>query len=194
VLPAGVSLELGGLYEQQQRAFHQLTLVMLAGLVIVLLILLWEFGRIAPALATIVASLACLAGSFTALWLSGITLNISSFMGVIMVAGITAKNGILLLDHAERATAAGMLPGDALSEAAVVRLRPIVMTTLATAAGLAPLALGYGAGAKIQQPLAVAVIGGLVLAMLLSCAIAGGIYLLGTRAATVRRPTASDDR
>ncbi len=65
----------------------------------------------------------------------------------------------------------------------MVRLRPIVMTTLATAAGLLPLALGYGAGAKVQQPLAVAVIGGLVLAMLLSSAIAGGIYLLGTRPA-----------
>ena len=193
VLPAGVSLELGGLYEQQQRAFHQLTLVMVAGLVMVLLIVLWEFGRIAPALATAVASISCLVGSFAALWMSGITLNISSFMGIIMVAGITAKNGILLLDHAEHAVAAGSQPRDALSEAAVVRLRPIVMTTVATAAGLAPLALGYGAGAKVQQPLAVAVIGGLVLAMLLSSAIAGGIYLLGTHAAPPRRPTPSDD-
>jgi CzcA family heavy metal efflux pump len=189
VLPAGVSLELGGLYEQQQRAFDQLALVMLAGLVIVLLIVLWEFGRIAPALATLVASLACLAGSFAALWLSGISLNISSFMGIIMVAGITAKNGILLLDHAEHAVSAGMPPREALSEAAVVRLRPIVMTTVATAAGLAPLALGYGAGAKVQQPLAVAVIGGLVLAMLLSSAIAGGIYLLGTHVSPLRHPT-----
>jgi CzcA family heavy metal efflux pump len=182
VLPAGVSLELGGLYEQQQRAFHQLALVMVAGLVIVLLIVLWEFGRMTPALATVAASLACLAGSFAALGLSGITLNISSFMGVIMVAGITAKNGILLLDRAEHLVAAGVAPAQALADAAAVRLRPIVMTTVATAAGLLPLALGYGAGAKVQQPLAVAVIGGLVLAMLLSSAIAGGIYLLGTRA------------
>jgi CzcA family heavy metal efflux pump len=187
VLPAGVSLELGGLYAQQQRAFHQLALVMAAGLVMVLLIVLWEFGRMAPALATVVAALACLVGSFAALELSGITLNISSFMGVIMVAGITAKNGILLLDRAEHGVAAGVTPAKALADAAVVRLRPIVMTTLATAAGLLPLALGYGAGAKVQQPLAVAVIGGLVLAMLLSSAIAGGIYLLGTRPA----PTAS---
>jgi len=193
VLPVGVSLELGGLYQQQQRAFHQLALVMATGLVMVLLIVLWEFGRLTPALATVVAALACLVGSFAALALTGITLNISSFMGVIMVAGITAKNGILLLDRAEHGVAADIAPAKALADAASVRLRPIVMTTLATAAGLLPLALGYGAGAKIQQPLAVAVIGGLVLAMLLSSAIAGGIYLLGTRPAPPSRHTPSEN-
>jgi CzcA family heavy metal efflux pump len=193
VLPVGVSLELGGLYEQQQQAFHQLALVMAAGLVMVLLIVLWEFGRLAPALATVIAALACLVGSFAALALTGITLNISSFMGVIMVAGITAKNGILLLDRAEHGVAAGNAPAKALADAATVRLRPIVMTTLATAAGLLPLALGYGAGAKVQQPLAVAVVGGLVLAMLLSSAIAGGIYLLGTRPAPPGRHAASEN-
>ena len=193
VLPAGVSLELGGLYAQQRRAFHQLALVMAAGLVLVLLIVLWEFGRLAPALAIVVAALACLVGSFAALALTGITFNISSFMGVIMVAGITAKNGILLLDRAEHGVAAGGAPAKALAEAAMVRLRPIVMTTLATAAGLLPLALGYGAGAKVQQPLAVAVIGGLVPAMLLSSAIAGGIYLLGTRPPPPLRSTAAED-
>ncbi|HEY2523609.1 MAG TPA: efflux RND transporter permease subunit [Candidatus Binataceae bacterium] len=191
-LPPGVSLELGGLYQQQQQAFHQLALVMATGLVMVLLIVLWEFGRIAPALATVIAALACLVGSFAALALTGITLNISSFMGVIMVAGIAAKNGILLLDRAEHGVAAGAAPARALTDAAMVRLRPIVMTTLATAAGLLPLALGYGAGAKVQQPLAVAVIGGLVMAMLLSSTIAGGIYLLGTGARAPRASVSAD--
>jgi hydrophobic/amphiphilic exporter-1 (mainly G- bacteria), HAE1 family len=79
------------------------------------------------------------------------------------------------------------MPRDALSDAAKVRLRPIIMTTLATAAGLFPLALAYGAGAKVQQPLAIAVIGGLAFAMLLSTPLAGGIYLLGTRKAAVQR-------
>jgi multidrug efflux pump subunit AcrB len=104
-------------------------------------------------------------------------------MGIIMVAGITAKNGILLLDHAEREVGAGTQPASAVFDAATVRLRPIMMTTLATAAGLLPLALGYGAGAKVQQPLAIAVIGGLAFAMLLSIPLAGGIYLMGTRGA-----------
>jgi multidrug efflux pump subunit AcrB len=122
------------------------------------------------------------------------TLNISSFMGIIMVAGITAKNGILLLDHAEREVESGTVPRDALSDAAKVRLRPIIMTTLATAAGLFPLALAYGAGAKVQQPLAIAVIGGLAFAMLLSTPLAGGIYLLGTRKAKAvrREPDAAE--
>ncbi|HVA68610.1 MAG TPA: efflux RND transporter permease subunit [Candidatus Binataceae bacterium] len=180
-LAPGVSLELGGLYADQQKAFAQLGLVMVAALVATMLILIWEFGRLTPALGVLAAALASLAGSFAALNLFGITLNISSFMGVIMVAGITAKNGILLLDHAEQAVSNGDSPANALAEAAAIRIRPILMTTLATAAGLAPLALGLGAGAKVQQPLAIAVIGGLVLAMLLSSAIAGGIYLLGTR-------------
>jgi multidrug efflux pump subunit AcrB len=133
-----------------------------------------------PALAVLLGALSCLAGSFIALDLTSISLNISSFMGIIMVVGITAKNGILLLDHAERDVSAGLNPREALIEAAKIRLRPILMTTLATAAGLFPLALGFGAGAKIQQPLALAVIGGLAFAMMLSTALTGGIYVIGT--------------
>jgi CzcA family heavy metal efflux pump len=180
-LPPGVSLEYGGLYAQQQQAFGQLEMVLIAGTVVMLLVLVWEFGRLTPALACLLGALSCLLGSFIALAATGITLNISSFMGIIMVAGITAKNGILLLDRAERSVAAGTAPREALVDAARVRLRPIMMTTLATAAGLFPLALGWGAGAKVQQPLAIAVIGGLAFAMIFSTALAGGLYLLGTR-------------
>ena len=180
-LAAGVSLEYGGLYAQQQQAFRELALVLVAGTIMMFLILVWEFARLAPAIACLVAAMSCLAGSFIALAVTDMTLNISSFMGIIMVAGITAKNGILLLDHAEREVGAGAQPGAALFEAATVRLRPIIMTTLATAAGLFPLALGYGAGARVQQPLAIAVIGGLAFAMILSTPLAGGIYLMGTR-------------
>jgi CzcA family heavy metal efflux pump len=180
-LAAGVSLEYGGLYAQQQQAFRELALVLVAGTIMMFLILVWEFARLAPAIACLVAAMSCLAGSFISLAVTGMTLNISSFMGIIMVAGITAKNGILLLDHAEREVGAGAQPGAALFDAATVRLRPIIMTTLATAAGLFPLALGFGAGAKVQQPLAIAVIGGLAFAMILSTPLAGGIYLMGTR-------------
>lgn len=184
-LAPGISLEYGGLYTQQQQAFNQLALVLISGTVAMFLILIWEFGRLTPALACLVAAVASLAGSFLGLDLTGITLNISSFMGIIMVAGITAKNGILLLDSAEREVARGLAPAQALADAARIRMRPILMTTLATAAGLFPLALGWGASAKVQQPLSIAVIGGLIFAMLLSTQIAGGIYLLGTRQRTV---------
>jgi multidrug efflux pump subunit AcrB len=98
-------------------------------------------------------------------------------MGIAMVTGIVAKNGILLLDHADHETLSD--PVERLLDAARVRLRPILMTTLETAAGLLPLALGLGAGAKVQQPLAIAVIGGLVCAMVFSIPLAAGIYLLG---------------
>src|SRR5581483_7716919 len=105
------------------------------------------------------------------------TLNVSSLMGLIMVVGMAAKNGILLLDHAER-DAAAEGPVVAVREAVTGRLRPILMTALATAAGMLPLALGLGAGAKIQQPLAVVVIGGLLVSIVLSAPLTVGIYLM----------------
>ncbi|MFZ0889388.1 MAG: efflux RND transporter permease subunit, partial [Candidatus Binataceae bacterium] len=180
-LPPGVTLEYGGLYAEQQKAFHELTLVLIGGIVGVFLILVWEFARLAPAISVLLCAIPALTGSFIALQITGITLNISSFMGIIMVVGIAAKNGILLLDRAEREVRSGTEPRAALVEAARIRIRPIVMTTLATAAGLLPLAMGLGAGAKVQQPLAIAVIGGLAFAMTLSIPLAGGIYLMGTR-------------
>ena len=183
----GVTLEYGGLYAEQQKSFHQLTLVLAASLGGMFLILIWEFGRLTPAIAVLLGALSCLVGSFLMLDLTGITLNISSFMGIIMVAGITAKNGILLLDYAEREVAAGTEPRSALTDAARIRLRPILMTTMATAAGLLPLALALGAGARVQQPLALAVIGGLTMAIVLSTPLAGGIYLLGTKGPAYRK-------
>jgi CzcA family heavy metal efflux pump len=181
VLPAGVTLEYGGLYAEQQKSFYQLELVLVAATVAMFLVLVWEFAAAGPAIAVLIGALSCLAGSFIGLSLTGITLNISSFMGIIMVAGITAKNGILLLDHAQRDINRGEHPRAALITAARIRIRPILMTTLATAAGLLPLALGLGAGAKVQQPLAIAVIGGLIYALLLSTPLAAGIYLIGVR-------------
>ena len=180
-LPPGVNLEYGGLYAEQQKSFQELEMVLVAATVAMFLVLVWEFAGLTPALAVLIGAISCLAGSFIGLMLTGITLNISSFMGIIMVAGITAKNGILLLDHAQHDIDGGAEPRTALVTAARIRLRPILMTTLATAAGLLPLALGLGPGAKVQQPLAIAVIGGLAYAMFLSTPLAGGIYLLGRR-------------
>ena len=128
---------------------------------------LWEFGRLTPAVAIVLGAISSIAGSFIALELNSITLNLSSFMGLATVAAITAKNGILLLDQAERGHASGSHPREALIEAARSRFRPILMTTLATVAGLLPLAMeSLGAGALVvQQPLALAVIGGLAFAI-----------------------------
>jgi multidrug efflux pump subunit AcrB len=102
------------------------------------------------------------------LWVTGTPLNVSSIVGMIMVVGIVAKNGILLLDFAGREYRQTGDVEAALIRAGRVRLRPILMTSMAAVAGLAPLAFGIGAGSRMQQPLAIAILGGVSLAMLFS--------------------------
>ena len=182
-LPPGVSLEIGGLYASQQSAFAELLLVFLASVACVLALLLIEFGSLAAALAILVAAAVAPTGSLLALWLSGTALNVSSIVGMIMVVGIVAKNGILLLDFAVRARAQGSDPASALIEAGRMRLRPILMTSLAAMAGLAPLALGVGAGSQMQRPLAIAILGGVSLSMLFSLFLVPVLYAAMTRAA-----------
>jgi multidrug efflux pump subunit AcrB len=167
-LPPGVTLEYGGLYASQQAAFRELATVLFLALLAVGALLVVEFGSFSAVIAIIAGSSLALSGSLAALWATGTALNVSSLVGMIMVVGIVAKNGILLLDFARREE---LRDGDvqrALVQAGQVRLRPILMTTLAAAAGLAPLALGIGAGAEMQQPLAIAILGGIALSMLFS--------------------------
>ncbi|MBX3027965.1 efflux RND transporter permease subunit [bacterium] len=186
-LPPGVSVELGGLYASQQEAFAQLVLVFAAAVAGVAALLLVEFGSVAAAAAIVLGSAMALSGSLLALWLSGTALNVSSVVGIIMVVGIVAKNGILLLDFAGRAEARLGRRDVALIEAGRVRLRPILMTTLAALAGLAPLALGIGAGAQMQQPLAIAILGGITVSMFCSLIGIPLLYiLLSPRAAAAR--------
>ncbi len=168
VLPAGVTLEYGGLYASQQKAFAELLLVFFASIASVTGLLLVEFGSIAAAVAIVIGSSLALSGSLASLWATGTPLNVSSIVGMIMVVGIVAKNGILLLDFAGREYAQTGDLESALVRAGGVRLRPILMTSMAAVAGLAPLALGVGAGAQMQQPLAIAILGGVSLSMLFS--------------------------
>jgi CzcA family heavy metal efflux pump len=162
-LPAGMSLEYGGLYEQQQSSFKGLLAVLAAGLVLVAVVLLFEFGDWrAPLLAALIA-LGVLPGVFAALMLAGKTLNISSFVGAIMMVGIVGENAIFVIHEARLELAAGLPVREAWAVAARRRLRPVAMTILATACALAPLALALGEGAQLLQPLAIAVVGGFVL-------------------------------
>lgn len=162
-LPPGMSLEFGGQYEQQQASFRGLLAVLFAGLLLVSVILLFEFGDWrAPVLTTFVA-LVSLAGVFAALALTGMTFNISSFVGAIMMVGIVGENAIFVIHEAREALRAGIPVRQAWATAAIRRARPVAMTVLATAFALAPLAFALGEGAQLQQPLAIAVIGGFVL-------------------------------
>jgi CzcA family heavy metal efflux pump len=161
-LPAGVSLELGGQFAAQQRAFRQLLGVLLLAAAAVFVVLVAQFRSVrGPVLLLLAAPLGA-SGAFGALTLTGVPFNISSFMGMILLVGLVVKNGIILLDAARRIRAEGRSAEDSVFEACRLRLRPILMTTLCTLAGLLPLALGWGAGAALQRPLAIAVIGGLM--------------------------------
>jgi CzcA family heavy metal efflux pump len=167
-LPAGYSLEVGGQYESQRQAFRELLMVFGVAASLVFVILVFQFRAFTPAVLLLGAAPLSLGGAFLLLWATGTELNVSSAMGLILLIGLVVKNGIVLLDYAHRLRDGGAPLGDAVFEAARVRLRPILMTTLCTLFGLLPLALGLGAGAELQRPLALAVIGGLGLSTLIT--------------------------
>ncbi len=175
-LPASVRVEYGGTYQEQQKSFADLLRVLLLALVLVFGVLLTEFRNFAAPVAILVSSVLSIGGVVGALLFTGMTFNVASFMGLIMVIGIVAKNGILLLDADERYRSEGSSAREAMLLAAQRRLRPIVMTALAAVTGMLPLALALGAGSQMLQPLAIAVIGGLCLSMLLSLVVTPVVY------------------
>jgi multidrug efflux pump subunit AcrB len=183
-LPSSIRVVYGGTYREQQRSFHDLLTVLLLALVLVFLVLLFEFGTFTAPIAILSSAVLSTSGVFVALLLTGTTFNISSFMGLIMVVGIVAKNGILLLDADQKFRGVGYSAEEAMVQAGRRRLRPIAMTALAAMAGMLPLALALGSGARMLQPLAIAVIGGILVSMVLSLIITPAVqfYLTRTRA------------
>jgi multidrug efflux pump subunit AcrB len=181
-IPPGTDVEFGGLYQIQQESFSGLTKVLLMSMVLIFIVLVFEFRSFSHPIAILGATLLCGSGSLLALFATQTTLNISSFMGLIMVVGIVQKNGILMLDSEQRYTNQGYQLRDAIFHAGRRRLRPILMTALATIFGMLPLAIGVGSGAQLLQPLAIAVIGGVAISMLLSLVITPVLfYLLRSR-------------
>jgi CzcA family heavy metal efflux pump len=166
-LPVGYTYEIGGQYETQQSSFRDLLVVMGLALASVFTVLVIQFRAFLPALVIISAAPLSLIGVFILLLITGTPLNVSSFMGIILMVGLVVKNGIILFEYYERLH--GSMPvRDALIQAGRIRLRPILMTTLCTLFGLLPLALGIGSGAELQRPLAIAVIGGLSISTLIT--------------------------
>ena len=162
--PAGIRMELGGQYASQQDAFRGLLLVLALAAASVVAIMVLQFQSFVEALIVLLAAPLSFVGAVGLLLLTGTPLNVSSFMGLILLVGLVVKNGIILLDFTRHRMRTDDLPLErAIMEAARVRLRPILMTTLCTLFGLLPLALGLGAGSELQKPLALAVIGGLTL-------------------------------
>src|SRR6185369_3305955 len=181
-VPPSIRIEYGGQFEEQRKSFKDLVIVLILAVLLVFTVLLFEFGGFAAPLAVISSALLSTCGVFLALLLTGTTFNLSSFMGLIMVIGIVAKNGILLLDADQKFRAEGMPAEESMLHAGERRLRPIVMTALATVAGMIPLALAIGAGSQMLQPLAIAVIGGIAASMVLSLVVTPAVhYYIGGR-------------
>jgi multidrug efflux pump subunit AcrB len=162
-VPAGIRLELGGQYAGQQQAFRALLVVLALATASVIAVMVVQFESFVEPLVIVVAAPVSFIGAIVLLLVTGVPLNVSSFMGLILLVGLIVKNGIILLDFTRLRLREGAPLERAIREAARVRLRPILMTTLCTLFGLLPLALGLGSGSELQRPLALAVIGGLAL-------------------------------
>jgi Cu/Ag efflux pump CusA len=167
-LPEGYHLELGGQFEGQQQTLREIGLVLAFGLLAVCVVLLAQFRRARHALLVLATAPLALVGGLLTLVVTDVPLNASSLMGCVLLVGLVVKNGILLLEQFEIGFGSGLPVEEALVAAGSLRVRPILMTTIATLAGLAPLALGIGAGAEIQRPLAIVVIGGLSVSTVIS--------------------------
>jgi CzcA family heavy metal efflux pump len=162
--PPGVRLELGGQYAGQKEAFRSMMLVLGLAALSVVAVMLVQFESFIEPLVILAAAPLSFVGGVALLLLTGVPLNVSSMMGLTLLVGLIVKNGIILLDFTRHRMRVEDEPlEEAVREAARVRLRPILMTTLCTLFGLLPLALGIGSGAELQRPLALAVIGGLAL-------------------------------
>jgi CzcA family heavy metal efflux pump len=179
-IPPGV-IEYGGLYQQQQESFRNLLIVMFMAVVMVFTVLLAEFGNFYQPLSILLGAVLSLFGTILALWLTKTSLNVVSILGAIIGIGIVTKNGILMLDYTNHLRNEGLSLAEALVRSGRRRLRPVLMTSLAAALGLLPLAYGIGSGADMLKPLALAVIGALTISVLLSLVATPTFYYLMVR-------------
>ncbi len=177
-VPPGMTIEYGGIYQEQQSSFRELAISLALAVLFVFITLLIEFRSFAHPIAIVTGAVLALGGVLLGLFLTGKTLNVVSLMGMIMIVGIVAKNGILMLDAVEDHLAAGDTLREALLRSGRRRFRPVLMTSLAAMLGMLPLALALGSGAELLQPLAIAVIGGLTVALLLSLVVTPTVYSL----------------
>jgi len=174
--PEGYGLELDGASRDQQEVFTEMAIALVSGIVLMYLILVMQFGSFTAPLGVMLSLPLSLIGVVLALLLTGGTLNLMSFIGVIMLMGLVAKNAILLLDATRKQEALGVSREAALMAAGRMRLRPILMTTLALIAGMLPVAIGTGEGGEFYRPMAVAIIGGVITSTVLTLLIIPSFY------------------
>jgi CzcA family heavy metal efflux pump len=177
-LAPGMSIRFGGQYQQQQQSFQNLLYVLLAALLLVSLVVLFVFDDWRAPIVTSLCALAVLPGALGLLWLTGKSLNVSSYVGAIMMVGMVAENAMFVINEARHRLREGLPVHEAWRHAAQLRLRPVAMTVFATGFALMPLALALGAGSQLMQPLAIAVIGGFTLSGPIVLFLLPGLYRL----------------
>jgi multidrug efflux pump subunit AcrB len=183
--PAGVRVAVRGMVQGMRASFRSFALGLILALVLLYLILVAQFRSFVDPMLILLAVPTGLTGVLAALWLTGTTLNVQSLMGVLMMVGMVVSNSILIVEFTHRLEEHGTPLLDAVVNACRIRLRPIVMTSLATVIGLVPMALKLGTGSEAYAPLARAIIGGLIVSVALTVFIVPAAYLLVYRR---RRP------
>ena len=174
--PPGYGLSLGGTGQDQKELFTEMTIALVSGIGLMYLILVMQFGSFTAPLGVMLSLPLSLIGVVLALLVTGSTINLMSFIGIIMLMGLVAKNAILLLDAARKREAEGFDREESLMHAGRMRLRPILMTTFALIAGMTPVAIGLGEGGEFYRPLAVAIIGGTITSTLLTLLVVPTFY------------------
>ncbi len=174
--PVGYGLELAGASRDQQEVFKQMGIALVSGIALMYLILVMQFSSFSAPLAVMLSLPLSLIGVVLALLATRGTLNLMSFIGVIMLMGLVAKNAILLLDAARTLEKQGVDREEALMAAGRMRLRPILMTTFALIAGMLPVAIGVGEGGEFYRPMAVAIIGGTITSTVLTLLVIPSFY------------------
>jgi cobalt-zinc-cadmium resistance protein CzcA len=175
-LPRGYYVEFGGNYESQRAVQRQIGIAFLVAVAVILLLLQIAFRSIRRAVLVLAMIPLALMGGILALLITGISLNVSSVIGLLAHFGLAVQKAVILVDYADDRVRAGHTPEEAARLAGEVRLRPVLMTALAASLAVLPLALGYGAGAEMQQPLAIVLIGGLVTSTLLTLLVIPALY------------------
>lgn len=177
-LPAGVTATVSGQSEEMQDSFRSMQFALALAIFLVYLVMASQFESLIHPLVILFTIPLALVGAVLALLVTGTTINIVAFIGVIMLAGIVVNNAIVLVDLINQLRAQGSSQFDAIMEAGSARLRPIMMTSLTTALGLLPMALGFGEGAEVRTPMAITVIGGLLVSTLLTLLVIPVVYSL----------------
>ncbi|MGY6630122.1 MAG: efflux RND transporter permease subunit [Wenzhouxiangella sp.] len=183
-LPSGMTARVAGQSDEMERAFTSLMLALALAVFLVYLVMASQFESLLHPFVILLTVPLALTGAVFALWLSGSSLSVVVFIGLIMLVGIVVNNAIVLVTRINQLREDGLVRHAAIIEAGKARLRPIIMTTLTTTLGLLPLALGLGEGAEMRAPMALTVIGGLLLATLLTLFVIPVVYSLLDRRQT----------